>query len=140
MTHSNPSSLSSGKRRVKTHGRFYRLFNRKANYLKHADKYSRFVDYTSITCRFSIPIRLPDVICVNVIIYNRDKSNSITTSSIKNISFQQITELIGFNKRFYDVPMLPSYSAIVPSPSLQINSTTDEDDELLIVHPNETNA
>ncbi|CAF0780260.1 unnamed protein product [Adineta ricciae] len=134
------STNYSGKRRVKTHGRFYRFFNRKANYLKHADKYSRFVDYTSTTCRFSIPIRLPDVICVNVVIYNRDKSNSITTSSMKNVSFQQIIELIEFNKKFYNVPVLPSYSTIVSSPSLQINSTTDDDDELLIVHQDETTA
>ncbi|UJR35359.1 hypothetical protein I4U23_028116 [Adineta vaga] len=135
------STNYSGKRRTKSHGRFYRIFNRKANYLKNATKLSRFVDYSSVTCRFSIPILLPDVICINVIIYNRDENNSLTTNSIKNVSLQQIVQLIEFNKKFHTKPMLPSYSTIVPSPSIQINtnSNDDDDDELIVVHPNEDN-
>ncbi|CAF4188508.1 unnamed protein product, partial [Rotaria sp. Silwood2] len=135
------STNYSEKRRVKSHGRVYRFFNRKANYFKHANNLSKFVDYTSITCRFSIPIRLPDIIYVNVIIFNRDNNNSITTTSIKNISLQDILQLIEYNKKFYNEPMLPKYSPGILSPTtmnnmtnddiVMINATLDNDDEPL---------
>jgi hypothetical protein len=110
----------------------HRFFNRKANYLKHASDLSRFVDYTSITCHFSIPIRLPAVISINVIIYNRDKNNGIAATSIKNVSHQQMLELIDFNRKFYAKPFLPTYSTIVSSPSIQMNASTDDDDLVLV--------
>jgi hypothetical protein len=123
--------LFSEKRRTKIHGRLYRFFNRKANYLRHANNLSRFVDYTLITCRFSIPIRLPDVICVNVIIYNRDNNNSITATSIKNVPLEQILELIEYNKKFYKEPMLPVYSTNTSFPTtndhlVMVNNNEDE--------------
>ncbi|CAF0762309.1 unnamed protein product [Rotaria sp. Silwood1] len=120
------STNYSEKRRVKTHGRVYRFFNRKANYLQHANNLSRFVDYTSTTCHFSIPIRLPDIIYVNIIIFNRDNNNSITTTSIKNVSLQDILQLIEYNKKFHDEPMLPTYSARILSPTT-MNHTTNDD-------------
>jgi len=94
--------------------------------LKNSNNLSKFVDYTSITCRFSIPIRLPDVIYVNVIIFNRDNNDSKTATLIKNVSPQQILGLIEYNKKFYDEPMLPTYSARVSSPTT-INNTTNDD-------------
>ncbi|CAF0895825.1 unnamed protein product [Rotaria sordida] len=139
----NISTNYSEKRRVKAHGRIHRIFNRKANYLKHANNLSEFVDYTSITCRFSIPIRLPDVIYVNIIIFNRDNNNTLTiaSSSIKNISLQDIFQLIEYNKKFYDEPMLPIYSSrissltrinnMTPDDLVVINTISDNDDEPL---------
>jgi hypothetical protein len=114
---------------MKTHGRVYRFFNRKANYLKKANNLSRFVDYTSITCHFSIPIQLPDVIYVNIIIYNRDNNNSKTDTLIKNVSSQLIFQLIEFNKKFYDKPMLPIYSTTVASPTTINNTTIDDNNK-----------
>jgi hypothetical protein len=131
--------LFSEKRRAKIHGRIYRFFNRKANYTKHADNLSRFVDYTSITCHFSIPIRLPDVIYVNIIIFNRDNNNSITAASIQNISLQQILQLIEYNKNFYNEPMLPIYSTNRSSPTTNddlviVNKSSDQNEDESLNH------
>jgi hypothetical protein len=119
--------IFSGKLHPKTHGRAYRFFNRQSNYLKHDNNLSNFVDYTSITCRFSIPVRLPEVICVNVIIFNRDNNDSITTTTlIKNVSLQQILQLIEYHKQFNDLPILPMYSATSSSPTTIQNTTNDD--------------
>ena len=127
-----PSFFSfSGKSSRKTHSRLYRFVNRQANYLKHAANSSKFVDYTSITCRFSIPIRLPDVIYTNMIIFNRDNNDSITTSTIKNISLKQILQLIEYNRKFYEEPMLPIYMSNISS-STTVNYTTIKDDLVMI--------
>jgi hypothetical protein len=126
--------LFSEKRRTKKHSWIYAFFNHKANYLKNANKLSKFVDYTSITCRFSIPIRLPDVIIVNVIIFNRDNNDSKTVTLIQNVSPQQILQLIEYNKQFYDEPMLPTYSAIGSSFTTTNNTTNDD---LVIVNHKE---
>jgi hypothetical protein len=56
-----------------------------------------------------------------VIIFNRDNNNSKTVTSVENISSQQLLELLEYNKIYYDEPMLPTYSTIVPSPT-----TTDD--------------
>ncbi|CAF4348928.1 unnamed protein product, partial [Adineta steineri] len=48
----NLSTNYSEKRRIKFHGRIYRFFNHQGNYSKHANNLSKYVDYTSITCRF----------------------------------------------------------------------------------------
>ncbi|CAF2071959.1 unnamed protein product, partial [Rotaria magnacalcarata] len=96
-----------GNYHAKTHGRIYRFFNHQAKYLKDAENLSKFVDYTSITCHFSIPIPLSHIAFVNVIIYNRDNNNSTTTISLKNISLQDILSLIEYHKKFYNAPMLP---------------------------------
>jgi len=111
------STNYSEKRCATKRRRLYGFFNHQAKFLKNAKNLSRFVDYTSITCRFSIPIRLPDVIYVNVIIFNRDNNNSEIATSLKNISPQQILQLIEYNKKFYDEPMLPIYSTRVSSPT-----------------------
>ncbi len=106
--------------------------------MKNANKFNRFVDYTSITCHFSIPTRLPDVIYINVIIFNRDNNNSETVTSIQNITSQQLVELIEYNKSFYDEPRLPTYSTIVPSPTTtddlgMTNTKEDQSSDLNIV-------
>jgi hypothetical protein len=104
----------------------------------HANNLSQFVDYTSITCRFSIPIRLPDVICVNITIYNRDNNNSIstaTTAAIKNVSSERIRELIDYNGKFYTEPMLPTYSNMIASTGTIHNMAAD-DETLVIDHSN----
>ncbi|CAF4746596.1 unnamed protein product [Rotaria sp. Silwood1] len=135
----------SGKHRVKAYGRAHLFFNHQGNYLKHVKNLSKFIDYTSITCHFSMPIQLPDAIYVNVIIFNRDNNNSITTTSNKNISLQDILQLIEYNKKFHDEPMLPIDSSRISSPTtmnnmihkdlVMINTTldnnNDDDDELL---------
>ncbi|CAF4692902.1 unnamed protein product, partial [Rotaria sp. Silwood2] len=77
----NISKDYSGEHREKAYGRVYRFFNHQGNNLKHIKNLSKFIDCTSITCHFSIPIQLPDLIYVNVIIFNRDNNNSITTTS-----------------------------------------------------------
>jgi len=118
--------LFSEKRRTKPRQLLHQVFNHRAKFLKNGNNLSKFVDYTSITCRFSIPIRLPDVIYVNVIIFNRDNNNSKTATLIKNVSPQQILQLIEYNKKFYDEPMLPTYSTRVSSPTT-INNTTNDD-------------
>jgi hypothetical protein len=105
----------------------------------HADNLSRFVDYTSITCHFSIPIRLPDVIYVNIIIFNRDNNNSITAASIQNISLQQILQLIEYNKNFYNEPMLPIYSTNRSSPTTNddlviVNKSSDQNEDESLNH------
>ena len=108
----------------------YRFVNHKSNCLKNANDLSQFVDYTSITCRFSIPIRLPNVIYVNLTAFNRDNNNSLTTTtSIKNLTLPQIHQLIQYYKQFYDEPMLPINSTIISSP------TTNDD--LVIVQNSE---
>ncbi|CAF3538364.1 unnamed protein product [Adineta steineri] len=122
----NLSTNYSEKRRIKFHGRIYRFFNHQGNYSKHANNLSKYVDYTSITCRFSIPIQIPDVICINIIIFNRDNNNSLTATSMKNVPLQQIVELIDFNKQFYDKLILPTYSTIIPSPSIYNNIINDD--------------
>ncbi|CAF4740142.1 unnamed protein product, partial [Rotaria sp. Silwood2] len=113
----------SGKHRVKAYGRVHRFFNHQGNYLKHVKNLSKFIDCTSITCHFSTPIQLPDVIYVNVIIFNRDNNNSITTTSNKNISLQDILQLIAYNKKFHDEPMLPINSSRISSPTTMNNMT-----------------
>ncbi|CAF1139101.1 unnamed protein product [Rotaria sordida] len=120
------STNYSGKYRVKVYGRVHRFFNHQGNYFKHAENLSKYVDYTSITCHFSIPIQLPDVIYINVIIFNRVNNNSITTTSIKNISLQDILQLIEYYKKFYNEPMLPIYSSRILSPTT-MNNTTHND-------------
>ncbi|CAF1494043.1 unnamed protein product, partial [Rotaria sordida] len=120
------STNYSGKRHIKAYSRVHRFFNYLGNYLKHANNLSKFIDYTSITCQFSIPIQLPDVIYVNVIIFNRDNNNSITTTSIKNISLQDILQLIEYNKKFHDEPMLPIYSSRISSPTTMNNMTHND--------------
>lgn len=112
------STNYSEKRRFKNHGRIYRFVNYRSKHTKLSEAPSRFVDYTSITCRFSIPIRLPDVIYVNIIIYNRDNNHASTNSTINNLSPQDIHHLIQFYKQFYDKPQLPTYSAMVLSRSM----------------------
>lgn len=107
--------FSSEKRRVKKHGRVYRFFNHRSNFIKHANALARYVDYTSISCRFSIPIRLPEIAYVNIIIYNRDNNNSKTTTPVEKISLGEILQLIEFNKKFYKEPILPSYSNMASS-------------------------
>ncbi|CAF0965041.1 unnamed protein product [Rotaria magnacalcarata] len=120
----------SHKQCIKPHGRVYRFSNRKGNYTKISKNLSKFVDYTSITCRFSIPIEIPEVAYISVIIFNRYTNNSMTTSSIKNITLQDICQLIEFNKKFYDQPMLPSNLPITSS--LTTNNNTTNDDLLMI--------
>ncbi|CAF1009967.1 unnamed protein product [Rotaria sordida] len=120
------STNYSGKYRVKVYGRVHRFFNHQGNYFKHAENLSKYVDYTSITCHFSIPIQLPDVIYINVIIFNRVNNNSITTTSIKNISLQDILQLIEYYKKFYDEPMLPIYSSRILSPTTMNNMTHND--------------
>jgi len=109
--------------RSETHGIVYRYFNRTANYLKHAKKFSRFVDYTSITCRFPIPIGLPEVICVNTIIFNRDNNNK------NDRPLEQVARLIDFNKKFYDQPMLPTDSTRISS--ITTAQTTENNDVII---------
>ena len=121
--------ISSEKRRMKTHGRVYRFFNHKANFIKQANALARFVDYTSITCRFSIPIRLPEIGYVNIIIYNRDNHTSKTSTPAENISLQDILQLIEFNKKFHNEPILPSYSAIASSPTTTDDFNVMNDDD-----------
>lgn len=100
----------------------YRFFNHKANFIKHAYALARFVDYTSISCRFSIPIRLPEIIYVNLIIYNRDHNNSKSITPLQNVTLQDVLQLIEFNKKFYHEPIVPMYSAMALSPT----TTTDD--------------
>ncbi|CAF3352002.1 unnamed protein product [Rotaria socialis] len=117
----------SHKRYIKSHGRVYRFFNRKANYTKISKNLSQFVDYTSITCRFSIPIEIPEVAYISVIIFNRYTNNSTTITSTKNITLQDICQLIEFNKKFYDQPMLPSNLPMASSLTTNNNNTTNDD-------------
>lgn len=124
---------SSQNYRSKQHGRAYRFLNRKANYLTHATKLARFVDYTSITCRYSIPIRLPNVIYVNLIIFNRDTNNSHSTPSTKNTSPDLILQLIGYNKKFYDQPILPNYSTMISSVTT-VHTMADDDRVIVPMH------
>jgi len=118
--------LFSEKRRFKTHGRVYRFVNYRSERANTSQSPSRFVDYTSITCRFSIPIRLPDVIYVNVIIHNRDNNNATANVILKNLSEQDIRQLIEFQKKFYHQPRLPTYSTIVLSRSMNDDVTTEQ--------------
>ncbi|CAF1136833.1 unnamed protein product [Rotaria magnacalcarata] len=109
---------------VSSHGRIYRFFYREETYTKPTKNSSSFVDYTSATCRFSIPIPLSEVAFVNIIIFNRDHNDSTTTVSIKNITLEDISRLIQFNKKFYTEPLLPIHSAHVAS-STRNNNTTN---------------
>lgn len=102
---------------MKKHGRVYRFFNHKANFIKHANALARYVDYTSISCRFSIPIRLPEIIYVNLIIYNRDHNNSKTIIPLQNLTPQDVLQLIEFNQKFYNEPIVPTYSTTALSPT-----------------------
>ncbi|CAF1511366.1 unnamed protein product [Didymodactylos carnosus] len=124
----------SEKRHIK-YGRVRNFFNRKPKYIQDRIISSRFIDYTSISCHFTIPVFLPEVICVNIIIFNRDND---TTTSLKNISFDEIIKLIAYNKQFYYGPMLPSHLTIVPT----VTNTTDNTevamtDELVMVDNND---
>ncbi|CAF4750014.1 unnamed protein product, partial [Rotaria magnacalcarata] len=109
---------------VSSHGRIYRFFYREETCTKPTKNSSSFVDYTSATCRFSIPIPLSEVAFVNIIIFNRDHNDSTTTVSIKNITLEDISRLIQFNKKFYTEPLLPIHSAHVAS-STRNNNTTN---------------
>ncbi|CAF4912541.1 unnamed protein product [Rotaria sp. Silwood1] len=120
------STNYSEKHRVKAYDHVHRFFNHPDNHLKHANNLSKFIDYTSITCYFSIPIQLPNVIYVHVIIFNRDNNNSITTTSNKNISLQDILQLIECNKKFHDEPMLPINSSRISSPTTMNNMTHND--------------
>ena len=120
------SSLFRQKFLPKTHGRIYRHFNRKAKYLTDATKLARFVDYTSATCRFSIPILLPDLIYVNIIIFNRDQNNSHSNSSMKNITLQDVVQLINYNKKYYPKPILPTFLPMISSATTLQTVTTDD--------------
>ena len=113
----------SGHYRNKKRGRIYRLLNRKSNYIKNVENVD-FVDYTSINCRFSTPTKLPEIICLNIIVFNRE-NNSISTTSIKNVSLQKILSLIEYNKRFYPEPLFLSYSLATSSVRMP-NATTSE--------------
>jgi len=66
-----------------------------------------------------------------VIIFNRDNNNSKTVTSVENISSQQLLELLEYNKSYYDEPMLPTYSTIVPSPTTtdDLGMTNNKDDQ-----------
>ena len=121
------------KLRPKTHGRMYRHFNRQAKYLTNATKLARFVDYTSITCRFSIPIRLPDVIYVNILVFNRDNNNNAhSNTSIKTITPQDVLNLITYIKKYHPDLMLPIFSPMISSVTTLQTMTTD--DAALVTH------
>jgi hypothetical protein len=79
-------------------------------------------DYTSISCHFSIPIKLPEVICINIIIYDHNNNNSITTT-LKNVPLEKIIELIEYNRQLYKESILPL--------SLSKNSNATTTDNLI---------
>lgn len=113
------------KLRVKTHGKMYRYFNYEGKYKKNA-KAAKFVDYTSVTCRFTIPIRLPEIAYVNVIIFNRENNNSITATALKNVTIEDIRQLLDFDKKCYDERMLPTCVPGVSSLDRNDSMTTDD--------------
>ncbi|CAF0727699.1 unnamed protein product [Didymodactylos carnosus] len=110
-------------RKARHHGLLYRFFNCGPKYLYHNDKYTP-VDYTSVSCHFSIPIQLPEVICVSIIIYNRDNSDN-TMVSLKNVSLDDIVQLIHYNSQYYKTPVLPR--SIVRNMDKNQNNNNDDD-------------
>ena len=75
---------------------------------------------------------------MNIIIYNRDNNNSITTATtaaIKDVSSERIRELIDYNAKFYTEPALLTYSNMIASTGTIHNMVTD-DETLVVDHAN----